>query len=116
MSLLQSAAALVNRGVSPLLRAPGVGSVPGRNMVELSYVGRKSGRPISLVVSYRRRGDDLLVGVAVPDQKSWWRNFYPDGGPIGVRLDGRDRTGYATARRGQRGTSVTIALDPLAGG
>ncbi len=81
-------------------------------MVEISYVGRKSGRPISLVVSYRQRGDELFVGVAAPDQKSWWRNFYPEGGPITVRLDGRDRPGRATAQRGPRGTSVKIVLDP----
>ncbi|GAB11414.1 hypothetical protein GOARA_068_00730 [Gordonia araii NBRC 100433] len=112
MNAFQRAAKLANTVFAPLLSAPVLGPVLSRSMAEISYVGRKSGRPITLIVSYRRKGDDVvLIGVAAADQKTWWRNFYPDGAPITVHLDGRDRTGFAVARRDERGTSVKVTLD-----
>lgn len=115
MSALQRVMATANRIVTPLLSAPVVGNALGKSMVEVSYTGRRSGKPVSLVVSYRRRGDEVVIGVAAPEQKTWWRNFYPDGGPITLHLDGTARTGQAVARRDERGTSVKVTLDPLKG-
>lgn len=113
MNTFQQVARVVNRGASPLLRAPLVGSLLGRSLAEISYTGRRSGTTFHLVVSYRRRADGtILVGVAMPEKKTWWRNFYPDAGPISLTLDGVVRSGTAVARRTDRGTSVTITLDP----
>ncbi|MFT3898650.1 MAG: hypothetical protein QM728_00170 [Gordonia sp. (in: high G+C Gram-positive bacteria)] len=113
MSAFQRVAAAANKVVTPLLSAPVVGSALGRSMAEISYTGRKSGRPISLVVAYRRRGDEVIIGVAGAKHKSWWRNFYPDGGPITIHLDGQERTGFAVARQDPRGTSVKVTLNPV---
>jgi hypothetical protein len=64
-------------------------------------------------VSYRRTGDEVTIGVALADAKSWWRNFLGDGGPISLRLDRTDRSGHAVARRDDRGrVTVAVRLDP----
>lgn len=100
--------------MTPLLGVPVIGGLLGRSMTQLTYTGRRSGTTFRLVVSYRRRGDDeVTVGIAMPDKKTWWRNFYPDPGPILVRLDGIDRPGTAVATRTAKGTSVRIILQPL---
>lgn len=100
--------------MTPLLNAPVVGGLLSRSMTELTYTGRRSGTTVHLVVSYRRRGDDeIVVGVALPDKKTWWRNFYPEPGPILVRLDGLDRPGTAAATRTAAGTSVRIVMEPI---
>jgi hypothetical protein len=82
-------------------------------MVVIRYTGRKSGKSFELPVGYRRTGDQLVIGVSMPDKKSWWRNFLGEGGTITfVGLDGRDRTGHAVANRDERGgVSVTAKLD-----
>ena len=95
-----------NAGVVGLLEAPLVGSLMGKGFTVITYVGRRSGKTFSTPVNYRRRGDELLIGVAMPDKKSWWRNFLGEGGPITVRLNGVDRTGHAVARRDERGRVI----------
>src|SRR3979409_279001 len=68
------------------------------------YVGRRSGKTFEIPVGYRRTGDALVIGVASPDAKNWWRNFLGEGGPITlVDLDGADRTGHAVADRDDNG-------------
>ncbi|MFT4087757.1 MAG: nitroreductase/quinone reductase family protein [Gordonia sp. (in: high G+C Gram-positive bacteria)] len=104
---------VANHGTAALLRAPVVGSLLGRSMIELTYIGRRSGKTFTLPVSYQRKNEDeLVVGVALPDQKTWWRNFYSEPGPILVRIDGVQRSGTAVARRSDKGTSVRIILQP----
>lgn len=101
-----------NTGVVGLLEAPVVGSLMGKGFAVITYVGRRSGKTFSTPVNYRRRGDELLIGVAMPDKKSWWRNFLGEGGPITVRLNGVDRNGHAVARRDERGrVGVRVRLD-----
>ncbi|NLE78376.1 MAG: hypothetical protein GX610_02155 [Rhodococcus sp.] len=111
MNRFQQGAAAFNKVMSRLLDAPFVGRYLSRSMTEISYVGRKSGRRFSLIVSYKRRGDELTIGVAMPDKKGWWRNFHPDGGPIYVQLDGVERTGTAVAHRNGDNVHVKVALD-----
>lgn len=41
--------------------------------------------------------------------KTWWRNFLGEGAPMTIRLDGRDRTGHAVARRDEKGR-VAVGL------
>lgn len=85
------------------------------SLVEISWVGRTSGKTFSTPVSYRRTGDRVVIGVMAPDQKKWWRNFQGDGGPITLKdLDGRDRTGHAVSTRDDAGkVTVKVALDPV---
>ncbi|GAA3959996.1 hypothetical protein [Gordonia caeni] len=114
MNTLQIVARQVNRVVAPMLKLPVARSLLGRSMTEITYTGRKSGTTFRLVVSYRRRGDDeVVIGVAMADKKTWWRNFYPDPAPILIRLDGLDRAGTAVATCTDSGTSVRIILQPL---
>ena len=95
-----------------LLDAPLVGGLIRRGMVEIRYVGRKSGRTFETPVGYRRSGEEIVIPVGMPDKKNWWRNFLGEGGQITfVGLDGRDRTGHAVATRSDRGVSVRVHLD-----
>ncbi|MFM9376272.1 hypothetical protein [Gordonia sp. VNK21] len=114
MNTFQKGARAANRLMAPALRLPGLRGLLGRSMAEISYTGRRSGKRFSLVVAYRRRGDEVLVAVALPDQKTWWRNFEPEPGPITITLDGVERTGTAVATRTADGTRVRIVLDPQA--
>ncbi|WP_336084299.1 nitroreductase/quinone reductase family protein [Nocardia sp. SSK8] len=101
-----------NAGVVALTEAPVIGKLLGKSFTQVSYVGRRSGRTFTTPVNYRRSGDDYLIGVAMPDKKTWWRNFLGEGAPITLRLDGVDRPGHAITRRNDRGqVSVRVRLD-----
>jgi hypothetical protein len=99
----------VNGCVARLTLSPRWGRLIGRGIAMLTYTGRKSGRTFTMPIGYRRTADGILITVAMPDSKTWWRNFLGDGGPLSVRLDGVDRDGHAVARRDERGR-VTVAV------
>src|SRR5882762_1725377 len=101
---------MINRVFFALLDAPVVGGIVGRGLTKIRYVGRRSGMTVDLVVGYRRLGDDVVIGVATPDAKTWWRNFLGDGAPIELLgIDGRDRIAHAVANRDERGrVSVSV--------
>ncbi|TQF66417.1 hypothetical protein FK531_18125 [Rhodococcus spelaei] len=106
---------LANRLVVPALGVPLVGRTLGRGIVMIGYTGRRSGTRVELPVAYRRRGDHVLIRVAVPDGKSWWRNFTGAGGPLEVHLPGGTRIGHAVSGRDDAGAvTVVVALDPVA--
>ena len=96
-----------------LLDVPVLGGLMRRGLVEVRYVGRRSGKTFEIPVGYRRSGDTITIGVSMPDGKNWWRNFLGEGGSITfLGLDGMDRTGHAVATRDERGrVSVTARLD-----
>jgi hypothetical protein len=101
---------MINRVVVALLDAPMVGRVVGRGLTKIRYVGRRSGKTVELVVGYRRSGEDIVIGVATPDVKTWWRNFLGEGAPIELLgIDGRDRIARAVATRDERGR-VTVRV------
>jgi len=104
---------IVNRLFVALIDAPVVGSLVRRGLINIRYVGRRSGKTIETPVGYRRSGDSIVINVMSPDAKSWWRNFLGDGAPITLlKLDGADRTGHAVANRDAKGrVSVTVKLD-----
>ena len=104
---------IVNKAFVALIDAPIVGAFVRRGMINIRYVGRRSGKTIQTPVGYRRSGDTIVINVMSPDNKTWWRNFLGEGGPITLlRLDGQDRTGHATADRDQNGrVKVTVELD-----
>ena len=65
-------------------------------MINIRYVGRRSGRTIETPVGYRRTSDGVVINVMSPDNKTWWRNFLGDGGEITLlKFDGHDHTGHA---------------------
>jgi len=101
---------MVNRVAFALLDAPVLGRHVGRGLTKIRYVGRRSGTTVELPVGYRRSGHDIVIGVAAPDAKTWWRNFLGDGAPIELLgIDGVDRIAHAVANRGERGR-VTVTV------
>lgn len=96
-----------------LIDAPVVGRLIRRGMIEIRYVGRKSGNTFQTPVGYRRSGDEVVIPVGMPDRKTWWRNFLDEGGSLTfIGLDGRDRSGHAVATRTDGGgVSVRVLLD-----
>jgi hypothetical protein len=103
---------IVNKLFVGLIDAPIIGPVVRRGVINIRYVGRRSGKTIQTPVGYRRQGDDIVINVMSPDSKTWWRNFLGEGGPITLlRFDGRDRAGHAIANRDDRGrVTVTVQL------
>jgi len=95
------------------MNLPVLGRLVRRGLVEIRYVGRKSGETFEIPVGYRRSGGSLTIPVGMPDRKNWWRNFLGEGGAITlVGLDGRDRTGHAVAIRSDSGSvSVRVQLE-----
>ena len=104
---------IVNRLFVGLIDAPVVGALVRRGLINIRYVGRRSGKTIETPVGFRRSGDAIVIKVSSPDNKTWWRNFLGEGGPITLlKLDGQDRTGHAVAKRdGQGRVTVTVRLD-----
>ena len=100
----------VNKAAVGLTTLPGVGDIVGRNLVEIRYTGRKSGRSFQTPVNYQLTGDEVSIRVMAPDSKSWWRNFLDDGGPITLlNFRGVDRAGHAVATRDEAGR-VTVRV------
>jgi hypothetical protein len=101
---------IVNKFFVALIDAPVIGSLVRRGMINIRYVGRRSGKTIQTPVGYQRSGDGIVINVMSPDNKTWWRNFLGEGGPITLlKLDGEDRTGHAIASRDEKGR-VKVAV------
>ncbi|MGW6122761.1 nitroreductase/quinone reductase family protein [Nocardia sp. NPDC055165] len=110
-SLLRRGVGAFNTGVVALTNAPVIGKLLGKAFAQITYTGRRSGRTFSTPVNYRRSGDEYLIGVAMPDKKSWWRNFLGEGASVTLRIDGIDHPGHAIAHRDDRGR-VTVRVRP----
>ena len=68
------AASLGNRIVLFVLRSPAHRLLSG-SLVELRYVGARSGRRFALPAQYARTGDRLVLYPGHAEHKVWWRNF-----------------------------------------
>jgi hypothetical protein len=109
--LLMRAAPLFNAPVTAVATSAHFGGLVNRNIVMLSYTGRRSGRTFTIPVVYRRTGDEIVISVNMPEAKTWWRNFLGNGGPLTVRLDGTERAGHAIAQRDPKGdVTITVRL------
>ncbi len=105
-------APIFNRAVVAVTNSRWGGFLRG-SITTITYVGRRSGKTISLPIGYRRAGEEITIAIAMPDAKSWWRNFLGQGAPLTIELDGAQRSGHAVAHRDDRGrVSVTVQLDP----
>jgi hypothetical protein len=104
---------IVNKLFVGLIDAPVVGPFVRRGLINIRYIGRRSGNTIETPVGYRRSGERIVINVTSPANKTWWRNFLGEGGPITLlKLDGQDRTGHAVASRDEKGrVTVTVQLD-----
>jgi hypothetical protein len=114
VTAVQRLALVVNAVVRPVVASSWGRRLVGGTLTLVTYRGRRSGRVVTIPVGYVHRGDEVEIGVEMPDQKVWWRNFTGAGHPIAIRLDGVDRTGHAVARRGDDGmVHIRVALDPV---
>jgi len=103
-----------NSAVMTAAGLPVIGDRIRNHIAPITYTGRKSGRTITLPVGYRRSGDTVTIRVAMPDEKTWWRNFLGEGAPMSIELDGHERSGHAVATRDARGrVEVVLKLDPV---
>lgn len=80
----------INPLIRALLRSP-LHPLASRALLVLSWSGRASGRRYSIPVGYQRDGDDVVVMLTKPAEKSWWKNFRMPW-PAELRLEGRERT------------------------
>ena len=81
--VLLRAAPVFNAPVAALAASERFGGLMGRNIAMLTYTGRRSGRRFSIPVAYRRAddsGDNVIIGVGMPEANTWWRNFVGEGG------------------------------------
>ncbi|GGF99544.1 hypothetical protein GCM10007304_11740 [Rhodococcoides trifolii] len=101
--VFRTAANGANKVMLPLLRNSPLAGVLNKSMAEVTYTGRKSGKQITLVVSYKRSGDTVRIAVVAPDAKSWWRNFLGDGAPMTLMFDGKPHEAHAIATRSDKG-------------
>jgi hypothetical protein len=102
----------VNTRVAALIASPRWGRLLGRSFAIISYTGRRSGKTFTTPINYQRRGNEIVIGVAMAGRKNWWRNFIEPGAPLSIRIDGADLSGHAVAHRSPRGAvSVRLMLD-----
>jgi F420H(2)-dependent quinone reductase len=114
VTAFQRIAAAANILVRPLVASSWGRRLVGGTLTVVTYRGRRSGTVVTIPVGYVHEGDEVSIGVALPDQKSWWRNFTGDGHPLSIRLEGVDRTGHGVARRADDGlVYITVRLDPV---
>lgn len=65
---------------------------------ELSFTGRRTGRPVRLPVIYAHDEATVAVLVGDADHKTWWRNFSSPR-PVDVRIKASTRHGTAALAR-----------------
>lgn len=63
-----------NSFVSTVLRSPLHRVLSGSTDL-IRYRGRRTGREIMLPTQYAERGSEVVILVARPETKTWWRNF-----------------------------------------
>ena len=77
-----------------ILRTPLLHNLVSSKIMLIKFKGRKSGKTYSTSVSYYQEGNTVLA--FTNSQRLWWRNFI-DGGPITLRIKGKNLIGIATA-------------------
>jgi hypothetical protein len=68
---------LANLCVGAILRSPAHRLLSGSTCL-VRYEGRRSGRTYVTPAQYATNGPGIIVLVARPDAKTWWRNFRTD--------------------------------------
>jgi len=89
-----------------LLRSPFHWLASGRVML-ITYTGRRTGRRITIPVSYQQSASEISVTVGMHMQKQWWRNLITES-PVELQL--RGRRVQATARAIPEGNTVVVLV------
>jgi hypothetical protein len=100
---------LLNRIVLAVLHTP-LRFLLDPGICELSFTGRRTGKPVRLPVIYAREGGTVAVLIGDAKHKTWWRNFSTPR-PIDVRIKAGTYRGTATlARTGSEDFARGISL------
>jgi hypothetical protein len=91
-----------------LLRSPLHWLASGRVML-ITYTGRRTGRRITIPVSYRTSGSEISVTVGQPSRKQWWKNLTTES-PVELQLRGRRLQAMARAVRDGHAVRVLVRL------
>jgi hypothetical protein len=75
-----------------VLRSPALHRLADRQVIELRFTARRSGREIGLPVMYAQHGVRLVVLVGGAEGKRWWHTFRKPH-PVSVLLRGATHTG-----------------------
>jgi hypothetical protein len=86
--------AFVNKIMATLLRLPLVHRALSKQMLLISFTGRKSQKRYTTPVGYWREGNKVTI--LTKRFRTWWRNFEQPA-PVTLRIEGRDYEGRATA-------------------
>lgn len=112
---------LANRAVAAVLASP-VHRLLSSRVCLVRYRGRRSGRPFATPTQYVRHDDGIVILVARPHDKTWWRNFSGTGHRLDVLLErrwrpmnGRVVTGAAEPELARRLLDAYLARFPQAG-
>ena len=79
----------VNSTMKFILRSPIHGMI-SKNILLITFSGRKSGKTFTTPVSYSQTGDM----VSIFTHASWWKNL-SSGAPVALRIRGREYQGVA---------------------
>jgi hypothetical protein len=96
---------IINPLFTLVLATPAHGLLSTR-LMQLSFIGRRSGKRYSLPVGYVQTNGTVLVTT-----NSGWRHNLHDDAPVGLRLRGQQRTGRAnviTDDEGLRAAFTTL--------
>src|SRR5215472_10171892 len=80
---------IINPFVSTILRSP-LHGILSRDVLLLTFTGRRSGKRITIPVGYTRDGETMIVF----STRAWWKNLR-GGASVAIRLEGRLRTARA---------------------
>ncbi len=83
-----------NAIVSALLRIPVLHRVMSRNLLLLTFTGRKSGKRYITPVGYMREGNTITI--LTKWFRPWWRNFQKTA-PVELLIEGKTYQGKANA-------------------
>lgn len=81
----------INNTIKFILRSPLHGII-SKNLLLITFIGRKSGKAFTTPVSYSQDGNDLYIFT----HATWWKNLRPDT-PITLCLRGKNRQGLPEA-------------------
>jgi deazaflavin-dependent oxidoreductase (nitroreductase family) len=87
-----------------LLRSPLHGLV-SKNMMLITYTGRKSGQAYTIPVNYLREGD--LFTTTSFRQRTWWRNLRGSV-PVTLRVQGQELKATAKVIEDEEGVTVGL--------
>ena len=92
-----------------LLRSPFHGFV-SKNMMLITYTGRKSGRKYTTPVNYLRmtQGPDKFLATTSSRDRVWWRSLR-GGAPVTIRLQGKDFPATAEVIEDDQGVAENLA-------